>query len=70
MEKYPMGCLGTLIVLILTGAILIAIGELFFKFLFGAAAALVYIIAGGFVVVAIVIVLLILWVIISLFKGD
>lgn len=65
-----MGCLGTLIVLILTGAILIAIGELFFKFIFGAAAALAYIIAGGFVVVAIAIVLLILWIIISLFKGD
>lgn len=65
-----MGCLGTLIVLILTGAILISIGELFFKFLFGAATALVYIVAGGFAVVAIVIVLIILWAIISLFKGD
>ena len=65
-----MGCLSVLIILILTGAILITIGELFFKFIFGAAAALVYIIAGGFVVVVIVIVLVILWAIISLFKGD
>ena len=65
-----MGCLGVLILIILGGAVLITIGELFFKFLFGAAAALVYIIAGGFVVVVILIVLLILWAIISLFKGD
>lgn len=65
-----MGCLSTLIILILTGTILIAIGELFFKFLFGAATALIYIVAGGFAVVAIVIVLIILWTIISLFKGD
>ena len=65
-----MGCLSVLIILIITGAILITIGELFFKFLFGAATALVYIIAGGFVVVVILIVLLILWAIISLFKGD
>ena len=65
-----MGCLSALIVLILTGAILITIGELFFKFLFGAATALVYIVAGGFAVVVIVIVLIILWAIISLFKGN
>ena len=65
-----MGCLSTLIILILTGAILITIGELFFKFLFGAATALVYIVAGGFAVIAIVIVLAILWAIVSLFKGN
>ena len=65
-----MGCLSALIILILTGAILITIGELFFKFLFGAAATLAYIIAGGFVVVVIVIILFILWTIVSLFKGD
>lgn len=65
-----MGCLSTLIVLILAGAILIAIGELFFKFIFGAAATLAYIIAGGFVVVVITIIWIIVWTIISLFKGD
>ena len=65
-----MGCFSALIILILIGAILLAIGELFFKFLFGAATALVYIVAGGFAVVVIVIVLIILWAIISLFKGD
>lgn len=65
-----MGCLSALIILILTGAILIAIGELFFKFIFGAATALVYIVAGGFVVVVITIIWIIVWTIISLFKGD
>ena len=65
-----MGYLSTLIILILTGAILITIGELFFKFLFGAAATLAYVIAGGFVVVVITIIWIIVWTIISLFKGD
>ena len=64
-----MGCLSTLIILILTGAILIAIGELFFKFLFGAATVVVYIVAGGIAVVGIIIIIAILYAIVSLFKG-
>lgn len=63
-----MGCLSTLIILILTGAILIAIGELFFKLLFGAATAVVYIVAGGIAVVGIIIIIAILYAIVSLFK--
>lgn len=64
-----MGCLGALILIILGGAALMAIGELVLQLMFGAAIALVYIVAG-IAVAVIVIVLFILWAIMSLFKGD
>lgn len=64
-----MGCLGALFLMLIGGAVLMALGELFFKFLFGAATALVYIVAGGIAVVGIIIIAVILCAIASLFKG-
>lgn len=63
-----MGCLGALFLMLIGGAVLIAIGELFFKLLFGAATAVVYIVAGGIAVVGIIIIIAILYAILSLFK--
>lgn len=62
-----MGCLVALILMLI--GMLIAIGELFFKFLFGVATVVVYIVAGGIAVVGIIIIAVILCAIASLFKG-
>lgn len=63
-----MGCLGALILMLIGGAVLMALGELVLRLMLGAATALVYIIAGGIAVVGIIIIIVILCAIASLFK--
>lgn len=63
-----MGCLGALILIILGGATLMALGELVLQLMLGAATALVYIVAGGIAVVGVIIIIAILCAIASLFK--
>lgn len=63
-----MGCLGALILIILGGATLMALGELVLQLMLGAATALVYIVAGGIAVIGIIIIIVILCAIASLFK--
>lgn len=63
-----MGCLVALILMIIGGAVLMALGELVLRLMLGAATALVYIIAGGIAVVGIIIIIVILCAIASLFK--
>lgn len=63
-----MGCLGALILIILGGATLMALGEFVLQLMLGAAAALVYIVAGGIAVVGVIIIIAILCAIASLFK--
>lgn len=62
-----MGCLYALILIILGGAALMALGEFVLQLMLGAAAALVYIVAGGIVVVCIIIIV-ILCTIVDFFK--
>lgn len=63
-----MGCLYALILIILGGAALMALGEFVLQLMLGAATALVYIVAGGIAVVGIIIIIAILCAIASLFK--
>lgn len=63
-----MGCLGALILMLIGGAVLMALGELVLQLMLGAATALVYIVAGGIAVVGIIIIIVILCAIASLFK--
>lgn len=63
-----MGCLGALILMLIGGAVLMALGELVLRLMLGAATALVYIVAGGIAVVGIIIIAVILCAIASLFK--
>lgn len=63
-----MGCLGALILMLIGGAVLMALGELILRLMLGAATALVYIVAGGIAVVGIIIIAVILCAIASLFK--
>lgn len=63
-----MGCLYALILIILGGAALMALGEFVLQLMLGAATALVYIVAGGIAIVGIVIIVAILCAIASLFK--
>lgn len=63
-----MGCLVALILMIIGGAVLMALGELILRLMLGAATALVYIVAGGIAVVGIIIIAVILCAIASLFK--
>lgn len=62
-----MGCLYALILIIIGGAALMALGEFVLQLMLGAATALVYIVAGGIVVVCIIIIA-ILCTIADLFK--
>lgn len=63
-----MGCLGALILMLIGGAVLMALGELVLRLMLGAATALVYIVAGGIAVVGIIIIAVILCAIAGLFK--
>lgn len=63
-----MGCLVALILMLIGGAVLMALGELVLRLMLGAATALVYIIAGGIAVVGLIIIVVILCAIASLFK--
>lgn len=63
-----MGCLVALILMLIGGAVLMALGELVLRLMLGAATALVYIVAGGIAVVGIIIIAVILCAIASLFK--
>lgn len=63
-----MGCLVALILMLIGGAVLMALGELVLRLMLGAATALVYIVAGGIAVVGITIIIVILCAIASLFK--
>lgn len=63
-----MGCLYALILIILGGAALMALGEFVLQLMLGAATALVYIVAGGIAVVGIIIIIAILCAIESIFK--
>ena len=62
-----MGCLYALILIIIGGAALMALGEFVIQLILGAATALVYIVAGGIAVVGIIIIV-ILCAIADLFK--
>lgn len=64
-----MGCLVALILMLIGGAVLMALGELVLRLMLGAATALVYIVAGGIAVVGIIIIIVILYAFASLFKG-
>jgi len=63
-----MGCLVALILMLIGGAVLMALGELVLRLMLGAATALVYIVAGGIAVVGIIVIIAILYAIVSLFK--